>query len=208
MEFTIVNKEPFPLLVVENFYSEEEQELIWQELDWLTNPGKLLSPKNYGGATSKTESRAVQLDNVYQDRKFSNILRVNRKLFDCNVLWPFSRLHDCCYNARKCDWDRTKIRYYYDGESYGAHRDPKAQFLACSYFYREPKKFEGGQLRFPKYDITLESKNNSIVIFPGWVEHEVVEVSINDGEYYSGNGRYCMTQFFGKDMANHNNFGD
>lgn len=195
------------MLVVEDFYSQEEQELIWQELQWLTNPGKLLTPKNYGGVVGQAESRAVQLDSVYADRTFSNILRVNRKLFQSNVLWPFSRLHDCCYNARGTDWDITKIRYYHDGEAYGAHRDGKSQFLACSYFYREPKKFEGGELRFPKYDITVESKNNSIVIFPGWVEHEVLEVSIGNDGYYSGNGRYCMTQFFGKDFSNVDNFG-
>ena len=33
---------PFPLMVVENFYNEEELGLIWEELNFYTKPGKLL----------------------------------------------------------------------------------------------------------------------------------------------------------------------
>ena len=58
---------------------------------------------------------------------------------------------------------------------YNPHTDKGFQFLAFSYFYKEPKKFEGGQLYFPKYDYEVPCDNNSMIIFPGWVEHGVRE---------------------------------
>ena len=40
-------KEPFPHLIVEDFYNEKELELIWEELNFYTKPGKLLEAKDY-----------------------------------------------------------------------------------------------------------------------------------------------------------------
>jgi Rps23 Pro-64 3,4-dihydroxylase Tpa1-like proline 4-hydroxylase len=68
-------------------------------------------------------------------------------------------------------------------------------FLAFSYFFREPKKFKGGNLVFPKYDYEYECNNNSVIIMPGWVEHGVSEVSIENSDYYDGWGRYAITSF-------------
>ena len=33
--------EPFPLMVVQNFYNQNELDLIWKELDFYTAPNKL-----------------------------------------------------------------------------------------------------------------------------------------------------------------------
>ena len=41
--------DPFPHLILENFYNEEELELVWEELKYYTKPGKLLEPKDFGG---------------------------------------------------------------------------------------------------------------------------------------------------------------
>ena len=38
--------EPFPLMVVNNFYNKFELELIWKELDFYTAPNKLLPAEN------------------------------------------------------------------------------------------------------------------------------------------------------------------
>ena len=69
------------------------------------------------------------------------------------------------------------------------------QFLAFSYFYKEPKKFTGGELFFPEYNYELTCDDNSLIMFPGWVEHGVKKVSIKDSDYYEGNGRYCNSSF-------------
>ena len=111
---------PFPHLIIKNFYNDEELELIWDELKFLTRPGKLLEAKDFGGVVGKTNSHALFLDRLYdnKDRIISNILTVNRKLFDTEILRVFSELHDCCSIAKYCNYDVTKVRYYHDGEYY------------------------------------------------------------------------------------------
>ena len=54
--------DPFPHLIIRNFYNEEELKLIWEELNFLTKPGKLLEPKDFGGVVDKTNSHAIALD--------------------------------------------------------------------------------------------------------------------------------------------------
>jgi len=201
-----VDEFPFPHMIIDNFYNEEELELIWEELKFYTKPGKLLEAKDYGGVVGYTNAKALMLDSVYRNysdndgvnyRILSNILTVNRKLFASGILDTFATIHECCSIANQSNSDTTKIRYYHDGEGYDPHTDKGFQFLAFSYFYKEPKKFTGGQLYFPKYNYEIPCDNNSMIIFPGWVEHGVREVSIENSDYYDGWGRYAITSFFG-----------
>jgi len=197
-------EKPFPHLIVDNFYDDKELELIWEELKFYTKPGKLLEAKDFGGVVDKTNSHAIALDSVYMNdenrgvnyRNLSNILTVNRKLFTSGVLDVFAKIHECCWIAPMSDFDITKVRYYHDKEYYEAHADISFQFLAFSYFYKEPKKFTGGELFFPRHNYELTCENNSIIILPGWVTHGVKEVKIEDSAYYDGWGRYAITNFF------------
>ena len=195
--------EPFPLMVVQNFYNQSELDLIWKELDFYTAPNKLFEAKEYGGVVDRTNAKAILLDELYKGsknkknfRNISNILTVNRKLFNCGVLDKFSQIHECCTLATQSNHDVTKVRYYHNNEYYDPHTDSSVHFLAFSYFYKEPKKFIGGDLIFPKYDFKLPCENNSMVIFPGWVEHGVRKVTIKDSDYFDGWGRYCISSFF------------
>ena len=190
---------PFPHLIIENFYNKEELELVWEEFKFLTKPNKLLEAKDYGGVVTHTNSHALILDEVYSKgyRKLSNILTVNRKLFTSDILDLFAEIEDCCSIAKDCNYAVTKVRYYHDGEYYKPHTDRAFHFLAFSYFNKEPKKFSGGDLYFPKYKYKYGCENNSMIIFPGWVEHGVSEVKIKDSDYYDGYGRYSITNFFG-----------
>ena len=191
--------EPFPHLIIKNFYNSNELELIWEELKFYTKPGKLLTAENFGGVVGSTNSHALALDEVYgtKFRILSNILTVNRKLFDKEILEAFSNTHDCCGIARHSNYDITKVRYYHDEEYYDPHTDSPFHFLAFSYFYKEPKKFTGGEVYFPVYDYEYACDNNSMIILPGWVKHGVKKVSIRDSDYYDGHGRYCISSFFG-----------
>lgn len=203
---------PFPHLICNDFYNKEELELIWEELVFYTKPNKLLKAEDFGGVIGYTNSSAIILDELYRNysgykdnvivgnpnyRLLSNILNVNRKIFNSGILDIFSEIHDCVIIANQSNWDNTKVRYYHDGEYYRPHTDKSVQFLAFSYFYKEPKKYSGGDLLFPKYDYTYSCDNNSIIIFPGWVEHGVQKVKIKDSDYYEGYGRYSITTFFG-----------
>tara|TARA_B100001175_G_C19313486_1_gene544196 strand:- start:131 stop:799 length:669 start_codon:yes stop_codon:yes gene_type:complete len=200
----IIHTEPFPHLIIEDFYDEEELELIWEELNYYTKPGKLLGAKDYGGIADRTNAKALELDGVYQNytktggpnyRNISNILTLNRKLFTSGVLETYSTIHDCCSLATDISSDATKVRYYHNDEFYKPHTDNQMTTLAFSYFYKEPKLFSGGELYFPKNDYELLCLNNSFIIFPGWVKHGVSKVKIANSDYYKGFGRYAITQF-------------
>jgi len=195
----VVDEFPFPHMIIENFYNEHELNLIWEELNFYTKPGKFLEAKYYGGIVDYTNSKALLLDSLYGEeyRSVSNILNVNRKLFNCGVLDYFANIHQCCILATKSDYDTTKVRYYHDGEYYDPHTDSSMQFLGFSYFYKEPKKFTGGNLIFPQYDYEITCNNNSMIILPGWVEHGVTKVEIDESDYFDGFGRYAITSFFG-----------
>ncbi len=140
-----VFEEPFPHLVLHNFYNKEELNLIWEELNFYTKPGKLLEAKDFGGIIDATNSKAIMLDQLYKDysdntredivgspnyRSLSNILTVNRKLFDSGVLDIFSKIHDCVSLATETTHDVTKVRYYHDGEYYEPHTDKTINYLA------------------------------------------------------------------------------
>ena len=199
MKFTEL-VDPFPHLIIHEYYDSKELSLVWEELNFYTKPGKLFNARDFGGTV--TNSHAIALDELYgyekgKYRSISNILTLNRKLFSPLIINRFSQIHDCCGIAKYCNWDFTKVRYYHHRESYNPHTDHPFQFLAFSYFYREPKKFSGGEIYFPKYQYELTCENNSIIILPGWVEHGVREVSIEGSDYYDGFGRYCISNFFG-----------
>ena len=188
---------PFPHIIFHNFYTEEELNLIWEELDFLTKPDKLFDVKEYKGVVGYTEAKAIQLDTVYEgkNRKLSNTLNVTRKVFEKDVLEAFSSISDCCSLAKHCNYDVTKVRYYHNNDQYKPHIDMLWNFLAFSYFYREPKRFSGGNLLFPKYDYEYPCDNNSLIILPSYVEHGVQEVKIDNSDYFDGMGRYAITHF-------------
>ncbi len=196
--------EPFPHVIVENFYDPSELELIWEELKFYTRPGKLLEAEEFGGIPDATNSHALLLDEVYEDlrrdggpnyRNLSNILTLNRKLFTGKYLDQLSDIHDSCLLAPRCDRDTTKVRYYHDGEYYEPHTDSPMNFIAFYYTHKEPKKFTGGDLVFPRYNCEVTCDNNSMIIMPGWVQHGVTRVNIENSDYYDGYGRYCISSF-------------
>lgn len=197
MEIIHELKDPFPHLIVENMYNEEELALIWQELEFLNNLGKFKNPDEYGAAKFdgeySTSSKGIILDNVYYDRSFSNILNINRKLFKHTE--TYSNLSPYHFKFLVCNIDSTKLRYYSNKDYYRPHRDYNSDTIACTYFYKKPKKFSGGELFFPEYNYQIECLDNTCIIFPSYFNHGVKEVTITDKNYCDGFGRYCMTQF-------------
>jgi hypothetical protein len=98
---------------------------------------------------------------------------------------------------KHCFWRQNSQSYmvseYSHGDSYPSHWD-NSFFTILLWFYPEPKPFSGGELTFTDYDVTLECKNNTGVIFFGPEKHEVSEVQ--------GNGRYTLT-IFSQNLTHH-----
>lgn len=188
---------PFPHVIIEDFYTKDELFLIWQEFNFLISKNKTY--QDYGTAlredgSLKASGIKVSLDDIYNDRNASNILTINRKIFDQELLNIIASLHPLMGGIKRCNKDGTFIRYYDEDDQYHPHFDV-ARFTAISYFYKEPKAFKGGDLFFNEFDYTIPIKNNSVVIFMGCaIEHASTKITLNEGapEF---SGKYSMVQF-------------
>ena len=192
--------EQFPYIVVDDYYDEEELRLIWEELDFLSYPHKLKrATKSSGGARDPKTDELLKknfhryIDRIYCEREMSNILTVNRKLFDdyAKILrhhphWFFQNVE---FNK-----DYTQIGYYEDNDGYGEHHD-NSLVTALTWLYKEPKQFTGGDLFLGSEKIKIDCVNNRTLIFPSMINHSVNEIHMNQKNHGRGQGRYVITQF-------------
>ena len=64
-----------------------------------------------------------------------------------------------------CNHDDTLISYYEDSEYYKPHEDI-FNFAKLTWFFKEPKKFEGGDLVFTEFGEIVKCENNKCIVFP------------------------------------------
>lgn len=186
-------KEPFPHLIIEDFYSEDELKFIWRELDFLTSPNKLM-PANLDGSTPLSNALSISLDGIYKDKRYSNISYVNQKILLPEIKDAFLSLNDLFGHITMINNMSIKIKYYENGHNYHKHQD-SARFTGINYLYKEPKKFEGGDLYFNEHNYKVELKNNMFILFIGCLPHSVTPIQLNENAYITGNGKYSITSF-------------
>lgn len=196
------NETDSPIAVIDDFYDEKELSLIWLELNFLTNANKLQSPKETYGAVDKANNQlksnhGIFLEDIYQDRKFSDILTLNRKIFSPDISKILVSVSPEFKYVENINYDVTLLSYYENNDFYKGHRDK----CVLSYIYwcnKEPRQFDGGDLYFEELDKKIEYKNNRLVIFPSHYIHRVSNIEMQ--ENYSDNkfstfGRYSITTF-------------
>lgn len=195
--FTYFEDKSPPLVIVENFYDENELDLIWRELNFLTSQDKLLEPEETGSATENGKilkrNKGIFLDVAYGIRKVSDILTINRKLFNMDFCDKLVKINPLFRTLKTSNYDSTLISYYENEGMYNKHTDTST-LTAVTYFFKEPKKFFGGDIIFNDYNIQVRIKNNMLIIFPSCLFHEVTEIKMEKNNF-DGFGRYCMTQF-------------
>jgi len=184
---------PPHVFVIENFYTEDELNKIWEELDDLYDKNFLDNSSNVGPARTRDGISLKKANGVFlYESKFpnSNIIKLNKKIKECSLLFAqqdktYAKLGECVYN--------TLISYYSNGHYYKPH-DDQSIFTACSYFFKEPKKFSGGNFILNDFNKEFEIKNNMVIIFPGKYTHQARKVELK--KEFPDYGRYCISQFF------------
>jgi Rps23 Pro-64 3,4-dihydroxylase Tpa1-like proline 4-hydroxylase len=179
-QLIIKHYDPFPFLEIENMYSEDELKLIWQELEFLNQLDKFEGEEETASAIGPEgeilkKNSGLFLDEIYNSRKISNILTVNQNLFSSHILEEFSSLCFLYENIKRTNKDITLISYYDNGGYYKPHKDD-ALYSAVTWFFKEPKKFNGGDFYFTDYNLKIEVKNNKTVLFPSVIHHSVDEI--------------------------------
>lgn len=192
MKITLVT-DPIHYLLIENVYGNYELEKIWSELSYLQSVYSGLDGSNMTGSnySHSKNNRGVFLDAIYSDRRFSNILTSSRKLLSKEILQHKESWFFKYFTASR---DTTLVSYYETDDYYRPHLD-WSHLTICTWIYKEPKKFTGGEFSFPDYNITLECTNNTAVAFPGRILHSVSPVKMDEDDLDLNLGRYCISQF-------------
>lgn len=201
MNFTLCTENKvFPYMLVDDFYTTKEQFSIWEELEYyrrknLYSDGKL--PDSYGVSPVANLNR-ISLEELYPDnRQDSNILTLYKKILSEEVLEKYRQTTPAARQFENTNYDCSVVNYYEDSNNYGEHFD-SFMHTVFIWFYKSPKRFEGGNLRFPELNKTIECIHNRMVMFPSYYLHEVEKVEIENKYRDQGLGRYCMTHFYSK----------
>lgn len=185
---------PFEHVIIENYYDDDELELMWKEIEFLTP--RLLDPQFTSTATQNglylKNGSGIFLDEVYKNRNASNILSFNRKLWHPTILQELEKISPWWNLIRMANKDYTLMNYYQDDCYYKPHKDYSV-ITAISVIYKDDNSFDGGDLVFSDYNITLPKKSNTIIIFPGQVTHAVTDITMKTSVPF--NGRYSLAQF-------------
>jgi Rps23 Pro-64 3,4-dihydroxylase Tpa1-like proline 4-hydroxylase len=204
MDIKVYDVVGFPLVVIDNFYSEKSCDSIWQELCFLNSDGrKLKMPEDTGGAIREQESETIslkknkglRLEDAYADRNISNIFFENRKIFDEEIVKKLESISPIFRYLSLSNSDVTIMHYYENNDYYLAHRDGAA-ITAVSWFYKFPKSFKGGNLKFEN-GLSIECIHNRTVIFPSFLEHSVDEIIMDQEKTSNNYGRYSLTHMIG-----------
>lgn len=179
-----IRQEPFPHLIVEGVYTQQELSDVWK----LIEDKKDFMPANLIGSTTGNHL-AVFLDTTDIKPIGDEVTKAFKEIS------PYHRAID------SCETKYIKLNYYQNFNHYPAHTDI-ARYTAVTFLNKEPKKFEGGDLKFTEFDYVIPFENNKMVLFCGCFFHEVTPVTLNETDYLTGNGRYAITQFL--DAKEHN----
>lgn len=190
----------FPFIVADNWYSPEEEQLIWKELDFYYRPQNLES----SASNSAIENHQVLSNSwrIYpmsifdkQHLKFSTIVSSVQKYTTPKFKEFVENLMPQGIQFKGANKIYTMISYYDDSQDYKPHYD-SVQFTSIIWFYKQPKKFNGGDFVFPQINQTIECKHNRMVFFPSYYLHSVTPISIEPHNRNKGLGRFALTNFF------------
>ena len=184
----------FPYIEINDFYSEDELEKVWKDIDSISYGNKLVDPSQsksaYVNGQLLKNNSGVFVEECFPD---SNIIKINaHRLTELDYTqhsaWYFKNTPFICND------NSTLLSYYENASYYKPHRD-NAFFTILIWLYKEPKRFTGGNLHFPDYNHSIEVKNNRFIMFPSMIRHAVDEVSIEEEYRDKFLGRYCLTVF-------------
>ena len=202
MIFTYHEIKKLPVIVIDQFYSNDACERIWQELCFLNNGSeKLHPPEVTGGAWKESagtkvylkENKGLFLDEVYKNHKISDILVETGKIFSPEIVKELIDRHIFFKYVKDSTADKTLMSYYENSDHYLPHGDV-ATVTFVSWFFKKPKAFEGGDLVIEE-ELNIECFNNRIVIFPSILSHGVTPVTISEDFSNKNCGRYAISKF-------------
>ena len=151
-DLTFTKVADLPVAHIQNFYSSDELKKIMNELEYLYSIDRYKGAEEDGGPGTAYEDgvalkvgKGLHLNVVYDDPKQSDILGINRKIFNESLMETLMSNHPFFRYLWRSNRDETKIHYFENGDHYRPHTDD-CVITAITWFYKEPKMFTGGDL--------------------------------------------------------------
>lgn len=193
-------------VVIDNFFTQEQLSQIFNELQELTTPENMKSEEDLSSANVEgkflTSKSGIFLEDYYSKNNYNDspLMRCTKEQMMLpevkDRLLEENPLYKCLYT---CNVRSHLLSYYENGDYYNKHTD-SFFFTILSYFHKEPKSFEGGEIVCYSIDetqkVNIEPRNNRTVIIASCTPHEVTPIVMNPEDNFSGNGRWCATTFF------------
>jgi hypothetical protein len=204
MEFNYI-ADGIDAVVIDNFYSEEQLKEIMLELKWLTKPSVMVGEENLSSAKDEqskeflTSKSGIFLETVFLNWRHSALIKYPIDNFTKDIvrdkLLEFNPLFKMFYNI---DSRTHLLSYYENSDFYKPHTDSTV-FTVLNYFFNEPKKFTGGDIKLygfnNKKEAEVDIRHNRVIIITGNTFHEVKQIKSNLDKSFSGDGRYCNAIF-------------
>jgi hypothetical protein len=185
-------------LIKNNFFTLDEQKNIFNGFDRIHELNLFQPPEKTGSATKDGEILKKNVGYFLNPSEVSDVILLDMyktlmKVFSGTTL----------EYAKLGFWERTilntsrhsvLVSYYENGDEYLEHRD-QSVFTVLMWFFREPKKFTGGDLYLSDIGEKIEIENNKIAIFPCVALHSVSEIKMKEEHMGKGLGRYSVTLF-------------
>ena len=190
------------VLLVEEAFDKKEYDEIWDETLKFAKSPNLSTDRQMTGVATTPDGKPIAynkygffIDTLYQNRMDSPYLR-NYKKFIYELQTHSELKKSLTWNAAfQTTSDTTLFAKYTKDGNYNGHYDSSVVtqlFWMCG----SPKKFTGGDLIFDDFNVTVEFKTNTALIFPGWLKHTITPVvskkALKDKEC-----RYSYASFYG-----------
>jgi Rps23 Pro-64 3,4-dihydroxylase Tpa1-like proline 4-hydroxylase len=200
----VVNDNPtFPFVVIDNWFTPNEQKAVWKELDFFSATPKeqiaraenTIVARDPDG-TAKSNAYRFYIENFYKQREVSPIINCMykqqspefHKIIEDNCM-PYAR------SFLSSNTDSSLLSYYEENDHYKPHHDTFA-WTCLIWMVREPRLFNGGDFKLNEPDIEVKLKNNRAVFFPCCYLHSVSPVKFHTQPKEIGYGRYTITHFY------------
>ena len=189
----------FPYLYIDNWYTKEEEEYVWKELDYWSSLGFESSETIIAKDIKTNESLGKHL-RIYLNEMYT------AKAIPLSPTWAYTykfrspEFHKILddfspmYLNFKATTNTSHFLSYYDQSHYYDSHYDAAPFTCLIYFYKKPKNFKGGDLEFFNGD-KVKCEQNRMVIFPGWGKHASTPLKLKNKNLVLS-GKYTITHFY------------
>ena len=192
----------YPFIVIDNWYTPQEEKNIWKELDWYSSHEHIDRAEDtivarYKDGTSLSKAYRFYPTDYYSDIGYQKS-HVANYMYKQRTPEFHKIVGECMPYARSfhsSNNDTTLISYYEENDHYEPHHDTFLWTMLI-WFYREPKLFNGGDLDFPETGYEIKLKHNRAVFFPCCYLHRVSPVKFHTQPEKIGYGRYTITHFY------------